>query len=462
MIRVKNLSYTYADAQSKILDNIKIVLKPGKIVLLAGPTGSGKSTLALLIAGILQRHGHGICHGFVALDGKDITSITSRDLARDLGIVFQNADLQLFHERVAEDIVFGLENLGFPPERIAASLELELNRFGLTTFGDQKICELSGGYRQRVAIAGMLAMGQRYLILDEPLAFLDRFAARGLVDLLKKIKKHIGILVIEHRTELIKEAADQVLYLSGGSIFAGNPPVVSYDRLSSCFRGAEVMRAKNISYRFAGKKEDVLKACSIKLRRGVSHVLLGDNGSGKTTLLKVMTGLYPCRKGVVMCMGLTRKGKGPFAGVGLVLQNPDHQLFMPSTAKEVHTFAADAGLAEELLAGLKLDSFLFQHPQSLSMGQKRRLALAAVLAQKPRILLLDEPTVGQDPESMKLMLAVLDRFVSDGGSLLSATHDYQAARALGRVVWLIDDGHIRKKGGPGLTDLYFSASKKEE
>jgi len=456
MLRVDNISYEYSGTGSKVLDQANLELKQGEIVLLSGPTGSGKSTMALLAAGILQRHGQGLCHGSITLGGRDVTSIIPRDLARELGILFQNVDLQLFHDRVTEDIAFGPENLGFSPESVSICLERELSRFDLCSYRDREISTLSGGYRQRVAMAGMIAMGQGYLILDEPLAFLDRSAGQSLVNLLGQIKQRIGVLLIEHRTDLVKAVADRVLHLSNGEVLPGSPPASANNFFCYGPGGPEVMRAQEASYRFPKYEVSVLKGCTLTLRQGISHVLLGDNGCGKTTLLKVLAGLINPLMGSVELVASKSKGKGPFQGVGLVLQNPDHQLFMPTVAEEVQTFARQKSLAGQLLEELHLDPFAARHPQSLSRGQKRRLALAAILAQRPRVLLLDEPTVGQDPESLKLMLIALHRFVSEGGCLLSATHDYHAGRALGQVVWHMGDGRILEQGGSELVKRYFS------
>lgn len=452
---MNNLYYEYYGVGSKVLNGIGLEVKQGELVLLTGPTGSGKSTLALLAAGILQRQGQGICRGSVTLDEEDIASLPTFDLAKKIGILFQNVDLQLFHERVAEDISFGPENLGFLPKAIHASLERELDRFGLRSYRDHRLTALSGGYRQRVAIAGMIAMGQSCLILDEPLAFLDRSAATATMSFLNEIKRQTGILIIEHRIDMVK-GADKVFHFSEGKAIPGLPPAP--DDFPSCFGpgGKVIMRVEAISYHFPGKKVAVLKDCSIELRQGTSHLLLGDNGCGKTTLLKVLSGLFKHSSGSVDIIGSGTKCGCPFPCVGLVLQNPEHQLIMPTVAEEVCSFARQPGQAEQLLSELGLEKFMSRHPQSLSRGQKRRLALAAVLAGSPRILLLDEPTVGQDPESLKLMIHALHRFVRNGGVLLSATHDFHAARSLGQVVWRMTNGSILEKGGKDIVDRYFS------
>ena len=455
MLRVNNLYYKYNGAESKVLDGIGLEIKQGELTLLTGPTGSGKSTLALLAAGILQRQGRGIYRGSITLNEKDVASLPTFDLAKKMGILFQNIDLQLFHERVAEDISFGPENLGFLPKAIHASLERELDRFGLRSYRDHRLTSLSGGYRQRVAIAGMIAMGQGCLILDEPLAFLDRSAATSLMSLLNEIKKQTGILIIEHRIDMVK-GADKAFHLLEGKAIPGLPPAP--DDFPSCFGpgGKVIMRVEAISYHFPGKKTAVLKDCSLELRQGTSHLLLGDNGCGKTTLLKVLSGLFKHSSGSVDIIGSGTKCKRPFPCVGLALQNPEHQLIMPTVAEEVCSFVRKQGQAKQLLSELGLEKFMSRHPQSLSRGQKKRLALAAVLAGSPRILLLDEPTVGQDPESLKLMIHALHQFVRNGGVLLSATHDFQAARSLGQVVWHMVNGRILKKGGKEIVGGYFS------
>jgi len=455
MLRVDGLSYEYCGAGSKILDRADLELRKGEVVLLAGPTGSGKSTLALLAAGILQRHGQGVWRGSITLDGRDVSSIAPMDLSRYLGIMFQNIDIQLFHDLVGDDIAFGPENLGFSPKSVSSCVEMALSSFGLCSYRDQRLDTLSGGYRQRVALAGMIAMGQNYLILDEPLAFLDRHSATSLMTLLSRIKEQTGVLVVEHRIDLAK-TADRTIYLSNGKALPGCPP--DSNTGLSCFGpgGPTLMRAHGIYYSFSNKKAPVLKNCSLELCQGISHVVLGDNGCGKTTLLKVLAGLYRPDAGIVKIKGSKRRKRRPFPGVALVLQDPDHQLFMPTVAEEVLAFNNnDASPAEQSLAELRLDTFVARHPQSLSRGQKRRLALAAALAGRPRTLLLDEPTVGQDPESLRLMLLALKRFINEGGVLLSATHDYHAARALGQVVWRMEQGRILEKGGLELVERYF-------
>jgi energy-coupling factor transport system ATP-binding protein len=432
ILDVVDLTFRHPGSSELTLKGVNLSVYPGEIVLIAGATGSGKSTLLNCIAGITPSHTGGTLGGKIVYRGADINPLSVRDRSRWLGTLLQNVEVQIFTDRVWEEIVFGLENWQIPPHQIPELAQAALDEFGLTAQKQWSIQQLSAGQKQRLLIACLLTLEQPILILDEPLAYIDASGVEQLLKLLKmRADRGQTIIIVEHRIDLVGQICDRALCVREGQLWNQFPPteLPQIDSIASESSGSPtlVLQTHNLSWQGYPPFPD------LQLAAGETVLLKGDNGCGKTTLLKLLCGLLKPTTGRLEILGREMNKRSVVqiaACVGFVLQNPNHQLFADSVRAEVLQRGVLPDRADALLAQLSLQQFSEQHPQSLSQGQKRRLALAAVLARQPQICLLDEITVGQDPHSLGLMLQVLQQFTHQGGALILTSHDPIAAVAL--------------------------------
>ncbi|ESA38690.1 abc transporter atp-binding protein [Leptolyngbya sp. Heron Island J] len=435
VIQIENLSFTYANATQHVLCDINLTLKPGEIVVVAGATGSGKSTLLNCIAGIAPTHIGGTLTGTIHCQGQDIETWNVCQRSHRIGTLLQNVETQIFTDNVYDEVVFGLENLATPTQRIPALTQAILQEFDLQAQTDRPIARLSAGQKQRLIIACVLAMGQPALLLDEPFAYLDQTTSHLLLNLLKqRAAQGQAILIVEHRLDLVQTICDRTLHIHQTHLHPGPPtlaaPLPSSPTPplpSSPIPLSPLLQTNSLTlYPYPSYSD-------ITLYSGETVLLKGDNGSGKTTLLRMISGLVKPTAGSIELLecSIARKRIVEIAQtVGFVLQNPNHQLFADTVQQEVQQPGILASTADRILVQLNLKERAEQHPQSLSQGQKRRLALGAVLARQPRLCLLDEITIGQDTQSLQLMLNLLQTFTRSGGTLLLTSHDPAVAKAL--------------------------------
>jgi energy-coupling factor transport system ATP-binding protein len=431
ILEIVDLTFRHPGSSELTLKGVNLSVYPGEIVLIAGATGSGKSTLLNCIAGITPSHTGGTLGGKIVYRGADINPLSVRDRSRWLGTLLQNVEVQIFTDRVWEEVVFGLENWQIPPHQIPELAHAALDEFGLNAQKQWSIQQLSAGQKQRLLIACLLTLEQPILILDEPLAYIDASGVDRLLKLLKmRADRGQTIIIVEHRIDLVRQICDRALCVREGQLWNQFPPteLPQIDSIASESSGSPlVLQIHNLSWQGYPPFPD------LQLAEGETVLLKGDNGCGKTTLLKLLSGLLKPTTGRLEILGREMNKLSVVqiaAFVGFVLQNPNHQLFADSVRSEVLQRGVSPDRADALLAQLSLQQFSEQHPQSLSQGQKRRLALAAVLARQPQICLLDEITVGQDPHSLGLMLQVLQQFTHQGGALILTSHDPIAAVAL--------------------------------
>ncbi|MBF2079190.1 MAG: ATP-binding cassette domain-containing protein [Synechococcales cyanobacterium T60_A2020_003] len=433
ILELQDLSFTYAVNKTPTLQSVNLTLYPGEVVWIAGTTGSGKSTLLNCIAGISPSHTGGRLAGKIQIGGQDVGNWSLRERSRQCCTLLQNVETQIFTDQVWDELIFGLENWAVEPSHIAPMAAQSLQEFGLADQADWAIARLSAGQKQRLLLASMLAIGQPILLFDEPLAYLDAQGVELWLHLLtERRQKGDAILVIEHRAELMTRLCNRAYRLQDGQLSEWNPQdieratAISLDitpRSPQEPRPAPeicVLRTQNVAWGGYPAYPD------LTLYAGEAVLLKGDNGCGKTTLLRLISGLLQPDQGEIELMGqTTRRKRGTAIAkiVGFVLQNPNHQLFAESVHAEVAQPGTDPKIATELLTNLDLMKLSDRHPHSLSQGQKRRLALAAVLVRQPQLCLLDEIMVGQDGRSLLLMLHALNAFTQVGGTLLFTSHD---------------------------------------
>ncbi len=408
---VENLSFVYPCADRPALVGVSLEIDPGEFVALLGTSGSGKSTLLRALAGLVPHFHGGRFSGRVVVGGRDTRIARPADLAGTVATLFQEPEDQVVLTRVLAEVSFGLENLGTAPAEIVPRALSALAAVGAEHLAGRQVAELSGGELQRICLASALALEPELLLLDEPSSQLDRDAAEALFEYARA--HGCAVVVAEQRPELPLEFADRIMFLRDGLIADEVPPAWTEPPrrvIGSPAEGAEVVRLEGVSYGYPGGPP-VLVEETLSLRRGEVVALVGPNGVGKTTLAKVAAGLIAPAGGRVL-----RFGRATY-----LPQDPGRYLVEETVLGEV-ALAAGESRAWRALEQLELAAFAERHPRDLSSGERERVAIAAVLAVEPDLLILDEPTRGVDPER-KRELAALLRAEAQKRATLVVTHD---------------------------------------
>ena len=342
-IELKNVNFSY-DGKVQILENVNIALKYGEVNLVSGHSGEGKSTLLYIISGIIPNITDGKLSGEVLINGEDIKGKRLGEVCRKVGVVLQNADEQIIQKTVEDEIAFGCENLAFSPEKISKQIDTVCRLMKLDKSWQSR--KLSGGQKQRLITASTLAMGQKIVILDEPLANLDTAGAEMLMSTLKSLAKAgYCIIVIEHRLDVVLPFVDKVFHVGNKSVNEITDrenylKEQSTEIEDTCleFNGTlPVFSLTDVA--FSAKERDILKGVTFDVLKGSRTVLLGENGCGKTTLLRLISRLEKPTRGVILqniddIFGQkSKQSKKWYKKVGVVYQNPDYQLFMPTVEK---------------------------------------------------------------------------------------------------------------------------------
>ena len=467
-ITLKGVNFSY-DGKTNILKDTNFTAEYGEVALLSGHSGEGKSTLMYIVSGIIPNVNYGELSGEVMVGGESIKGRKMGDICRKVGVVLQNADEQIIQKIVEDEIAFGCENLAFPPEKIQKQIDIVC---GLMKLDKKWKCRtLSGGQKQRLITASTLAMGQRIIILDEPLANLDKDGAKLLMGTLRSLAKAgYCILVIEHRLDMVLPYVDTVWHIGDKTVKKVEDKAAYLQAQTAkiedacpAFAGAGLLFALD-EVAFSVREREILRGVTLDIPKGGRTVLLGENGCGKTTLLRLIARLYKPTGGKItqyIDEKFKQKPKGSrawFKRVGVVYQNPDYQLFMPTVRQEICFGTKSEAYAAEIAELFGVKHLWERHPQSLSEGQKRRVSIAAVAACAPEVLLLDEPTVGQDYEGLCRMVEILNRLHAEtGNTMITITHDVRCAEALCDKAYLIEGGVAARAGGKELVRAYFSA-----
>ena len=464
IIKVNNLSFKYNE--DYILKDINITIDEGEFVLLTGGSGEGKSTLIYLLSGIIPNLIYGTVEGEIFIDNENILNQRVNEICKKVGIVLQNADNQIIEKYVEDELAFGGENIGLKPDVIKQKISLISGLFNL----DKKaICrKLSGGQKQKLITGSTLLMGQKIIILDEPLANLDEESSIELVRILQALtKKKYTIIVAEHRLDLIMPYVTKLFKVEKKSVREYKKDEYNKRELSNIIKPnidkitckTPLFSFKNVSY--CVKEKTILENLNFQINKGEKVLLLGENGIGKTTLMRIIGNLNKCKGEYVSFLKdnnkiLNKPNKAWFKKVGVVYQNPNYQLFMKTVKEEVCFNAYSKEYAQYIISLFELENLLNRHPQSLSEGQKRKLSIAAILAMKPEVLLLDEPTVGQDFNSLKRLVEILNLIHQQtGNTMITITHDKRCAEALSERVLLLKNKNTLVEGDNSLIKTYF-------
>ncbi len=438
MLRIEDLSVRYNKSLPYIIQNANFDLEAGDFVLLTGISGCGKSTLIKALNGILYTEEQ--VEGKIILGDNDISNTDANFRSNYIGSVLQNADEQIIFDKVEDELAFPLENMALDRDEITKRILKYSTMMNLDI--EQRTSKLSGGQKQSLITAATFGMERKILIFDEPLANLDNKAAIKLLENLKRlcIEKSYIVLFVEHRIDLLLKYVNKILYMNNGKVKTLNDNsrfkeyldtrIKSIKEKLTSYSGMEtpVFEITDLSYSVKGR--EILKNINYTFMKGGKYVILGDNGSGKTTFINLLTGIYKPSEG---SLKTSISNKGRFKKIGLVMQNPNYQLFMPSVRQELSLQSKDDKYLEFLIAIMGLESLLDKHPHSLSEGQKRRVGVSAILSMMPEVLILDEPSVGQDYKHMSDMIRAISKLcsINPETTVISISHDLRCLNNLG-------------------------------
>jgi energy-coupling factor transport system ATP-binding protein len=484
LLELRDVSFGYDDGP--VLRDVSLSVEEGELVLLTGPTGSGKSTLLGVVTGLVPRFSGGTLRGDVLLDGVSVLDAPPRERAHAIGYVGQDPLAGFVTDTVEEELAYGMEQLGLPPETMRRRVEETLDLLGIAELRDRDLRTLSGGQQQRVAIGSVLTMHPRLLVLDEPTSALDPTAAEDVLATITRLVHDLGVSVLlaEHRLERVVPFADRIGLVTGdGSLLVDEPaavlavspvvpPLVELGRAAGwsplpltvrdarrlapsltlppppselesqpdapgvVIDGLTVVHGRTIAVREA----------SLRFSRGRVTALMGRNGSGKSSLLWAVQGGGPRRAGAVLVDGTDPAGlkAADRRGlVGLLPQQAADLLYLESVDEECAASGpATRGILDSLAPGIPGG----QHPRDLSEGQRLALALSLVLAAQPAVVLLDEPTRGLDYRAKHVLARALRALAADGRTVVVSTHDVEFTALAADDVVVLAEGEVVSSG----------------
>jgi energy-coupling factor transporter ATP-binding protein EcfA2 len=465
-VRAHGWGWRHAGRSNWAVRGLDLEVEPGERILLLGASGAGKSTLLHALAGVLGGEDEGETAGVLLVDGARPEEARGR-----AGLLLQDPDSQVILSRVGDDVAFGCENLRVPRDEIWRRVPQALAAVGLALPLAHPTAELSGGQKQRLALAGVLAMRPGLLLLDEPTANLDPDGVREVRDAVGRICATSGatLIVVEHRVDVWRDLVDRVVVLEpGGGVLADGSPddVLGREgaRLSESGVWVTDEFPESLERRRSGSGTALLEASALSvarvpgrpvasgigldLRAGTALAVTGPNGAGKSTLGLTLAGLLKPEGGELRATESLARGAGAaphrwrsrelLTRIGTVFQDPEHQFLAPTVRRELEIGPAAlrlpaveiAGRVDGLLDRLRLAGLADANPFTLSGGEKRRLSVATVLATRPDVLVLDEPTFGQDSRTWRELVGILAGLVDDGAAVVAVTHDERLVRAL--------------------------------
>lgn len=501
MIELDCLTYHYPDADVPVLSDLTLCVDEGEFVLVMGPSGAGKSTFLRCLNGLVPHFYGGRLAGSVRVGERDPVALGPQGMADMVGFVLQDPEAQFVVDKVEDELAFAMENHGTDPLVMRKRVEEVLDQLNIAHLRGRSVNTLSGGERQRVAIAAVMTLQPQLLVLDEPTSQLDPQGAEEVLDVLVKLNQDLGLTIIlsEHRLERVVQYVDRVLYFPGDgqtpslgdpreilSKVELTPPLISlakaldwsplpltikegrrfarklrHERESaqgSLAAGASldptcVVSVQKLGFSYNG--HSALQDVSLDIHRGEFVALMGRNGSGKTTLLQQLVGLLKPGRGRVRLVDPVGQRsldtqKDPVEDiiriVGYVPQNPNALLFSDTVRQELDFTRQGHGLPlggyEPLLDALGLTAYLDRYPRDLSVGERQRVALAAILVAEPSIVLLDEPTRGLDYVQKEALVSFLQEEKSQRRTIIMATHDVELVASCADRVIMLGDGEV--------------------
>ncbi len=498
-IKIENLTFTYPGKSTPALTHINLSVSSGEFVTIIGKSGCGKSTLLRCLKPALTPAGEK--EGAIFFEGSSLYSLSQAVQAREIGMITQNPDNQIVCDKVWHELAFGLENLGYNKDEIRTRVAEMSAFFGIEGWFHKDTSQLSGGQKQLLCLASVMAMSPSLLILDEPTAQLDPISAQDFLSTLSRINKELGTTVIltEHRLEDALPLSDRVLVMDTGTIIAdapchqigkilkekSSPMLLALPTPSRVFLALDdqphcpvtvregrkwletkdianveiapkkippssetVMELRDLWFRYEKNQPDILRGLSLKIQKGELYAILGGNGSGKTTTLAAIAGIHkPYRGKIIMPPGKT---------VALLPQNPQCLFIKDTLALDLAEVLEASPLSpkekerriSDISKLLQLEDLLDFAPYDLSGGEQQRAALAKVLLSQPDILILDEPTKGLDAHFKTHLARLLKNLQKSGKTILIVSHDVEFCAEYADRLGMFFDGTILSQGTP--------------
>ena len=506
---LKDLHFTYPEQEKPALCGVDLTIRAGEFVTLCGPSGCGKTTLLRQLKPVLAPHGD--LRGQILFEGRPLSDLTEREQSERIGFVLQNPDNQIVTDKVWHELAFGLESLGFDTPTIRRRVAEMASFFGIEHWFYKDVSQLSGGQKQLLNLAAIMAMQPSVLILDEPTSQLDPIAASDFLATVGRINRELGttVIITEHRLEEVFPLSHRVVVMDGGRVLADGTPAqvgallkdsghrmfasmptpmkifaavendlacpvtvregrnwldalahsrplgqVPPERIPAP-QGEPVVRLEEVWFRYEQDSPDIAKGLSLEAFPGELLAILGGNGAGKSTTLSMIAGLHKPYRGKVTVLG--KEKLQPEPGVLGVLPQDPRALFVKNTvADDLADALRDSGLSKEeqsarlgrVIGLCHLEELLSRHPFDLSGGEQQRAALAKVLLLQPRVLLLDEPTKGLDVAFQEELAVILRRLTGSGVAIVMVSHDIGFCARHAHRCALFFDGAIAAQGTP--------------
>ena len=519
--QIQNLSFSYPDGRRDSLKEVSFSIEKGEYVVLCGKSGSGKTTLLKHLKSVLTPYGQR--SGRVLFNGTPLTELPQQVQAAKIGYVMQNPDDQIVTDKVWHELAFGLESLGCDQKTMRARVAEMACYFGIQDWFHRDVCNLSGGQKQLLNLASIMAMQPEVLILDEPTSQLDPIAASDFLNTVRKINIELGttVIITEHRMEDIFPYADRAIVMNGGRIIAddtprnigqllwqqkndmfaamptpvrvfyggagqGNCPLTVREGrnwLSRCFPdGSAVptlpdesvstvseaaLSLKELWFRYEKDSPDILRGVTAEVPKSSLFAIVGGNGAGKSTTLKAICGINKPYRGKVKLFGkpVSYYKSDLFKGWVSMLPQDPRSLFVKATVREeLNEMTGDAAQIAETAALCEITHLLDAHPYDLSGGEQQRAALAKVLLTSPKLLLLDEPTKGIDSFFKEKLAKILCRLKEQGITIVMVSHDVEFCASYADRVAMFFDGQILTVDTPrrffGSNSFYTTAANR--
>lgn len=520
---IQDLNFSYPTAKDKkTLDRVNLSIEKGEYVVLCGKSGSGKTTLLRQLKSVLAPHGKR--SGDILFNGVPLDNVSQRDQSSKIGYVMQNPDDQIVTDKVWHELAFGLESLGCDQKTMRARVAEMACYFGIQDWFHRDVANLSGGQKQLLNLASIMAMQPEVLILDEPTSQLDPIAASDFLNTVRKINIELGttVIITEHRLEDIFPYADRAIVMDSGKVIADDTPrnigKLLYEQKNDMFAamptpvrvfyGAEgtgdcpltvregrswlsrnyaeprvnrlsvkeleeeiknpALSLKELWFRYEKDSPDVLRGVSAEVPQGTLYAIVGGNGAGKSTALKAICGICKPYRGKVKVFGKPvekYKSAELFDGCLAMLPQDPKSLFVKKTVREdLAEMTKDEKKIAEIAAVCEIDNLLDSHPYDLSGGEQQRSALAKVLLTDPKLLLLDEPTKGIDSFFKKKLAAILCKLKAQGITIVMVSHDVEFCAKYADMVSMFFDGQMLTTDTPrrffGNNSFYTTAANR--
>lgn len=499
---IENLTFSYAAAKGRhSLENVSLKVEQGEFLVLCGKSGSGKSTLLRHLKTVLTPNGKRT--GEILFRGVPLSKVSDREQAAKIGFVMQNPDDQIVTDKVWHELAFGLESLGCDQKTMRARVAEMACYFGIQDWFHRDVCNLSGGQKQLLNLASIMAMQPEVLILDEPTSQLDPIAASDFLNTVRKINRELGttVIITEHRLEDIFPYADRAVVMDGGKVIADDAPrnvgKLLYEQhhpmftamptpvrvfygaagvgecpltvregrswLSKAFpqtpqypaipapelseeTAPSALSLKELWFRYEKNSPDILRGVSAEVPKGSLYAILGGNGAGKSTTLKAICGICKPYRGKVTIFGKSidkYKNREMFSHCLAMLPQDPKSLFVKKTVREdLEEMTKDKADIDRIAALCQITELLDSHPYDLSGGEQQRSALAKVLLTQPKLLLLDEPTKGIDSFFKETFAEILANLKKQGITIVMVSHDVEFCARYADLVSMFFDGQI--------------------